>query len=165
MKYFFTASLPSGGIGEAHSAEAVSYKIKQMIDAEDPRKVLSDDDIVAKLRAADIVVARRTVAKYRDNLKIPVLDGPPADEDGAASSRAFESASRVARSAAPLQTVQAVSRSGNQKLATCAAASGRPLSRGRQFEALRRSRECDLPHVVRPALGRLFLPHPAAFSA
>jgi RNA polymerase sigma-54 factor len=71
MKYFFTASLPSGGYGEAHSAEAVRFKIKQMIDAEDPRKVLSDDDIVDKLRAADIVVARRTVAKYRDNLKIP----------------------------------------------------------------------------------------------
>ncbi len=71
MKYFFTASLPSGGVGEAHSAEAVRYKIKQMIEAEDPRKVLSDDDIVTRLRAADIVVARRTVAKYRDNLKIP----------------------------------------------------------------------------------------------
>ena len=71
MKYFFTASLPSGSYGEAHSAEAVRHKIKQMIDAEDPRKVLSDDDIVGKLRAADIVVARRTVAKYRDNLKIP----------------------------------------------------------------------------------------------
>ena len=71
MKYFFTASLPSGGLGEAHSAEAVRYKIRQMIEAEDPRKVLSDDDIVEKLRAADIVVARRTVAKYRDNLKIP----------------------------------------------------------------------------------------------
>jgi RNA polymerase sigma-54 factor len=49
----------------------VRYKIKQMIDAEDPRKVLSDDDIVEKLRGLDIVVARRTVAKYRDNLKIP----------------------------------------------------------------------------------------------
>jgi RNA polymerase sigma-54 factor len=71
MKYFFTASLPSGGLGEAHSAEAVRYKIKLMIEAEDPRDVLSDDDIVTKLRAADIVVARRTVAKYRDNLKIP----------------------------------------------------------------------------------------------
>ncbi len=42
-----------------------------MIEGEDPRKVLSDDDIVERLRAADIVVARRTVAKYRDNLKIP----------------------------------------------------------------------------------------------
>ncbi len=71
MKYFFTASLPSGGHGEAHSAEAVRFKIKQMIDGEDPRKVLSDDDIVERLRKADIVVARRTVAKYRDNLKIP----------------------------------------------------------------------------------------------
>ncbi|MDE3175771.1 MAG: RNA polymerase factor sigma-54 [Pseudomonadota bacterium] len=71
MKYFFTASLPSGGAGEAHSAEAVRYRIKQLIDAEDPRKILSDDDIVTKLRANDIVVARRTVAKYRDNLKIP----------------------------------------------------------------------------------------------
>jgi len=71
MKYFFTASLPSSGFGEAHSAEAVRYKIKQMIEAEDPRKVLSDDDIVVKLRDLDIAVARRTVAKYRDNLKIP----------------------------------------------------------------------------------------------
>ena len=71
MKYFFTASLPSSGYGEAHSAEAVRYKIRQMIDGEDPRKVLSDDDIVDKLRGLDIVVARRTVAKYRDNLKIP----------------------------------------------------------------------------------------------
>ena len=71
MKYFFTASLPSGGFGEAHSAEAVRYKIRQMIEAEDPRKVLSDDDIVEKLRGLDIVVARRTVAKYRDNLKSP----------------------------------------------------------------------------------------------
>jgi RNA polymerase sigma-54 factor len=49
----------------------VRYKIKQMIDAEDPREVLSDDVIVARLRQADIVVARRTVAKYRDNLRIP----------------------------------------------------------------------------------------------
>jgi len=71
MKYFFTASLPSSVYGEAHSAEAVRYKIRQMIEAEDPRKVLSDDDIVGKLRALDIAVARRTVAKYRDNLKIP----------------------------------------------------------------------------------------------
>ena len=71
MKYFFTASLPSSVYGEAHSAEAVRFKIKQMIEAEDPRKVLSDDDIVERLRGLDIAVARRTVAKYRDNLKIP----------------------------------------------------------------------------------------------
>ncbi len=71
MKYFFTTSIASTGAGEAHSAESVRHKIKQMIDAEDPCDVLSDDVIVAKLRQADIVVARRTVAKYRDNLRIP----------------------------------------------------------------------------------------------
>ena len=71
MKYFFTASIASNGAGEAHSAESVRYKIKQMIDDEDPDDVLSDDVIVTRLRQADIVVARRTVAKYRDSLQIP----------------------------------------------------------------------------------------------
>ena len=70
MKYFFTASIASSGPGEAHSAEAVRYRIKQMIEAEDPEDVLSDEVIVERLRAADIVVARRTVAKYRDSLRI-----------------------------------------------------------------------------------------------
>ena len=71
MKYFFTTSIASNGAGEAHSAESVRHKIKQLIDEEDPHEVLSDDVIVEKLREADIVVARRTVAKYRDNLRIP----------------------------------------------------------------------------------------------
>ena len=42
-----------------------------MIDGEDPEEVLSDDVIVERLRRADILVARRTVAKYRDSLRIP----------------------------------------------------------------------------------------------
>ena len=71
MKYFFTTSIASNGAGEAHSAESVRHKIKQLIDEEDPHEVLSDDIIVEKLREADILVARRTVAKYRDNLRIP----------------------------------------------------------------------------------------------
>ncbi len=71
MKYFFSTSIASGGAGEAHSAESVRHKIKQMIDAEDPADVLSDDVIVSRLRKADIIVARRTVAKYRDSLRIP----------------------------------------------------------------------------------------------
>lgn len=71
MKYFFTAAIPSADSGEAHSAEAVRQRIRQMIDEEDPDDVLSDDSIVVRLRRADIVVARRTVAKYRDSLKIP----------------------------------------------------------------------------------------------
>ena len=73
MKYFFTTPIASVSncAAQAHSAESVRFKIKQMIDAEDPADVLSDDVIVARLRQADIVVARRTVAKYRDSLRIP----------------------------------------------------------------------------------------------
>jgi RNA polymerase sigma-54 factor len=71
MKYFFSTSIASNSYGEAHSAESVRFKIKQMIDSEDPADVLSDDVIVARLKAADIVIARRTVAKYRDSLRIP----------------------------------------------------------------------------------------------
>jgi RNA polymerase sigma-54 factor len=70
MKYFFTASIASDS-GQAHSAEAVRQRIRQMINEENPGDVLSDDVIVERLRRAHIVVARRTVAKYRDSLKIP----------------------------------------------------------------------------------------------
>ena len=71
MKYFFTAAIASSAPGEAHSAEAVRQRIRQMIDEEDPEDVLSDDVIVERLRKADVLVARRTVAKYRDSLRIP----------------------------------------------------------------------------------------------
>ncbi len=71
LKYFFTASIASSLGGDAHSAEAVRFRIKQMIDGESPSDILSDDAIVVKLKAADIVIARRTVAKYRESLKIP----------------------------------------------------------------------------------------------
>jgi RNA polymerase sigma-54 factor len=71
LKYFFTASIAAHGGGDAYSAEAVRFKIKQMIDGEAPDAVLSDDAIVEKLREHDIDIARRTVAKYRESLKIP----------------------------------------------------------------------------------------------
>ncbi|MBV9288635.1 MAG: RNA polymerase factor sigma-54 [Hyphomicrobiales bacterium] len=70
MKYFFTAVIASDS-GQAHSAEAVRQRIRRMIEEEDPGDVLSDDVIVERLRKADIVIARRTVAKYRDSLRIP----------------------------------------------------------------------------------------------
>ena len=70
LKYFFTSSVGGGGGGEGHSSEAVRQRIKTMVDAEDPKKVLSDDKIVTLLRAEGIEVARRTVAKYRDSLGI-----------------------------------------------------------------------------------------------
>jgi RNA polymerase sigma-54 factor len=71
LKYFFTSSISSSDGGEAHSAEAVRHRIKQLIDAEDGRDVLSDDTIVEKLRDAGIDIARRTVAKYREAMRIP----------------------------------------------------------------------------------------------
>ena len=70
FKYFFTASIAASA-GEAHSAEAVRFRIKQLIDHETPIDVLSDDAIVAKLKSANIDIARRTVAKYRESLRIP----------------------------------------------------------------------------------------------
>ena len=70
MKYFFTAAIASDS-GQSHSAEAVRQRIRQMIEEEDPGEVLSDDVIVERLRKEHVVVARRTVAKYRDSLKIP----------------------------------------------------------------------------------------------
>ncbi|KJS24620.1 MAG: RNA polymerase sigma54 factor [Hyphomonadaceae bacterium BRH_c29] len=71
LKYFFSASIPATGGGEAHSAEAVRYRIKQLIDKEDPDEVFSDDQIVEILTGYGIEIARRTVAKYRESLNIP----------------------------------------------------------------------------------------------
>lgn len=71
LKYFFSASIPAIRGGEAHSAEAVRYRIKAMIDDEASDAVLSDDQIVERLRGHGIDIARRTVAKYRESLRIP----------------------------------------------------------------------------------------------
>ena len=71
LKYFFTSSIAASDGGEAHSAEAVRHRIKQLIDAESPQDVLSDDTIVDRLREAGIDIARRTVAKYREAMRIP----------------------------------------------------------------------------------------------
>lgn len=71
LKYFFTASIASADGGDAHSAESVRHRIKQLIDAEDPSAILSDDTIVERLRADGVDIARRTVAKYREAMRIP----------------------------------------------------------------------------------------------
>jgi RNA polymerase sigma-54 factor len=71
LKYFFTSAIAASHGGEAHSAEAVRHRIKQLIDAEAAAGVLSDDTIVDKLREAGIDIARRTVAKYREAMRIP----------------------------------------------------------------------------------------------
>lgn len=71
LKYFFTSSIPATSGGEGHSAEAVRHRIKLMIDAEEPNAILSDDAIVERLKSEGVDIARRTVAKYREALKIP----------------------------------------------------------------------------------------------
>ena len=71
LKYFFTAAISAHGGGESHSAEAVRYKIRHMIESELPGGILSDDAIVARLKVLKIDIARRTVAKYRESLKLP----------------------------------------------------------------------------------------------
>lgn len=71
LKYFFTSSISDTAGGEAHSAEAVRHRIKALIDAEAPAKVLSDDGIVEILKGEGVDIARRTVAKYREALRIP----------------------------------------------------------------------------------------------
>jgi len=71
LKYFFTTAIAGTAGGEAVSAEAVRHRIKAMVDAERAEDILSDDAIVERLRAEGVDIARRTVAKYRDALRIP----------------------------------------------------------------------------------------------
>jgi len=71
MKYFFTSAIPASGTGDAHSSEAVRFRIKELIDAEDSKAILSDDQLVDILRRSGIEIARRTVAKYRESMNIP----------------------------------------------------------------------------------------------
>ncbi|MEM8784254.1 MAG: RNA polymerase sigma-54 factor, partial [Pseudomonadota bacterium] len=71
LKYFFTSAISATEGGEAHSAEAVRARIKDLIDEETARTVLSDDKIVDVLKVEGIDIARRTVAKYREAMRIP----------------------------------------------------------------------------------------------
>jgi RNA polymerase sigma-54 factor len=72
LKFFFTSAIQASDGGAAHSAESVRHKIKQLIDAEAGEvDVLSDDRIVEILKEAGVDIARRTVAKYREALRIP----------------------------------------------------------------------------------------------
>jgi RNA polymerase sigma-54 factor len=70
LKYFFTTAI-AGTDGESHSAEAVRHRIRGLIGAETTDAILSDDAIVAALRREGVDIARRTVAKYREALRIP----------------------------------------------------------------------------------------------
>ena len=70
FKYFFTSAIGASNGHGALSAEAVRFRIKSLIDAE-ADDVLSDDKIVSILVEEGVDIARRTVAKYRESLRIP----------------------------------------------------------------------------------------------
>ena len=69
LKFFFSSSIESSG-NEAISSRAIKDKLRQIIDAEDAKKPLSDQKIAEMLNAQGFDIARRTVAKYREQLKI-----------------------------------------------------------------------------------------------
>jgi RNA polymerase sigma-54 factor len=70
MKYFFTPGY-AGADGQAVSNKAVMERLQQMVDGEDAAHPLSDEALARRLQAEGLTVARRTVAKYREELKIP----------------------------------------------------------------------------------------------
>ncbi len=69
LKYFFSTAIPRAG-QDALAAESIKTRIRKMIQEEEKSKPLSDNDISKKLAENNIKIARRTVAKYREQLKI-----------------------------------------------------------------------------------------------
>ncbi len=69
LKYFFSSGV-SGGDGTGVSSNSVKSIIREIINGEDPRKPYSDQDMVELLKARDIDISRRTVAKYREGMNI-----------------------------------------------------------------------------------------------
>jgi RNA polymerase sigma-54 factor len=71
LKYFFTTAIAAARGGDAHSAEAVRFRIRGLIDGERAENTLSDERIVELLQEDGVEIARRTVAKYREAMRIP----------------------------------------------------------------------------------------------
>ncbi|HOC17393.1 MAG TPA: RNA polymerase factor sigma-54 [Vicinamibacterales bacterium] len=70
MKFFFHSGI-SSSYGESVSSVTIKQRIRKIIEGEDPHKPLSDSKIVGLLQKEGLVLARRTIAKYREELKIP----------------------------------------------------------------------------------------------
>lgn len=70
IKYFFTSGV-SGCFGEGISSESIKTFIKEIVDLENPSSPVSDQTIAEKLQDTGIDISRRTVAKYRDDMKLP----------------------------------------------------------------------------------------------
>jgi len=70
MKFFFHSGI-SSSFGESVSSVTIKQRIRKIIEAEDQRRPLSDSKIMSILQKEGLVLARRTIAKYREELKIP----------------------------------------------------------------------------------------------
>ena len=70
MKYFFHSGI-SSSFGEHVSSVTIKQRIKKIVEAEDQRRPLSDSKIMNILQKEGLALARRTIAKYREELKIP----------------------------------------------------------------------------------------------
>jgi RNA polymerase sigma-54 factor len=70
LRYFFAGAIAAVDGGDEHSSAAVKHRIRQLILREGPEDVLSDDAIAAILTRDGIAIARRTVAKYRETMRI-----------------------------------------------------------------------------------------------
>ena len=70
MKYFFHSGIHSS-YGKSVSSVTIKQRIKKIVEGEDPQKPLSDSRIVGMLQEEGLILARRTIAKYREELKIP----------------------------------------------------------------------------------------------
>jgi RNA polymerase sigma-54 factor len=71
LKYFFTSALPARTPGVMVSSESVRSRIRHLVGGENAHQPLSDDRIVDLLKGEGIEIARRTVAKYREAMRIP----------------------------------------------------------------------------------------------
>jgi RNA polymerase sigma-54 factor len=71
LKYFFTSALSARTPGAVVSSEAVRSLIRRLVDGENAAQPLSDDRLVDLLKREGIEIARRTVAKYREGMRIP----------------------------------------------------------------------------------------------
>jgi RNA polymerase sigma-54 factor len=71
LKYFFSEALPNDE-GEEVSTTIIKNRIKELIEQENKTSPMSDEAIADKLKEEGYNVARRTIAKYREQMKIPV---------------------------------------------------------------------------------------------
>ncbi len=71
LKYFFSSAVRATSAGHSPSSKSIRFQIKHLVGNERPDNVLSDDKIVKILRDDGINIARRTVAKYREVMRIP----------------------------------------------------------------------------------------------